>query len=65
MKGLAALPIEKQHQLAMVGPKVNWKILRLIMDLRDKGEHPPLQYIGCCGLHVVSGTLHTGAVASS
>ena len=35
------------------------------MDLRDKEEHPPLQYIGCCGLYVVSGTLHTGAAASS
>ena len=33
MKGLVALPIEKQHQLAVDGPKVNWKILRLIMDL--------------------------------
>ena len=26
MKGLAALPIEKQHQLGMDEPKVNWKI---------------------------------------
>ena len=60
MKGLAALPIEKQHQFAMDGPKVNWKILRLIMDSRHKEEYPPLH-----GLHVLSGALYTGVVVSS
>ena len=65
MKGLAILPVEKQHQLAMDGPRTNWKILRLIMELRDKEEHSPLQDIGSCGLHVVSGALHTGVVAGS
>ena len=65
MKGLAILPLEKQHQLAMDGPKTNWKILRLIMELRGKAEHPPLPNIGSCGLYVVSGALHTGAVACS
>ena len=63
MKSLAILPLEKQHQLAMDGPKTNWKILKLIMELRDKEEHPPLQDIAPCGLHVVSGALHTGVVA--
>ena len=47
MKDLAALPIEKQHQLAMDKLKVNLKILRSIMNSRDKEEHPPLQDIGC------------------
>ena len=65
MKGLVALPLEKQHQLAMDGPKVNWKILRLIKDSQDKEEDPPLHDIGYCGLHVVSEALHTGTVASS
>ena len=64
MKVLTILPLEKQHQLAMDGPKTNWKILRLIMELRNKEEHPPLQDIGSCGLHFVSGALHTGVVAS-
>ena len=63
MKGLTILPLEKQHQLAMDGPKTNWKILRLIMELRDKEKHPPLQDIGSCGLHVVSRALHTEVVA--
>ena len=63
MKGLAILPLEKQHQLAMDGPKTNCKILRLTMELRDKEEHSPLQDIGSCVLHVVSGALHTGVVA--
>ena len=63
MKGLTILPVEKQHQLAIDGPKTNWKILRLIMELRDKEENPPLQDIGSCGLHVVSGALYTGVVA--
>ena len=49
----------------MDGPKVNWKIMRLIMDSQDKEEDPHLQDIGCCGLHVMSGTLHTGVAASS
>ena len=47
---------------------MNWKILRLIrliIDSRDKEEHPHLQDIGCYGLHVVSGAQHTGVVASS
>ena len=35
------------------------------MDSRHKEEHPPFQYIGCSGLHVVSEALHTGVVASS
>ena len=35
------------------------------MDSRDKEEHPLLQDIWCCGLHVVRGTLHNGVVASS
>ena len=65
MKGVVALPVEKQYQLAVNAPKVNWKILRLIVESRDKEEHPPLQDIGCFGLHVVSGTLHTGVVVSS
>ena len=63
MKGLTILPLEKQHQLAMDGPKTSWKILVLIMVLRDKEDHPPSQDIGSCGLHVVSGALHTGVVA--
>ena len=65
MKGLAVLPVKKQHQLAMDGPNTNWKILRLITEMRDKEEHPPLENIGSCGLHVVSGALHTGVVAGS
>ena len=31
------------------------------MDSRHKEEYPPLQDIGCCGLHV----LYTGVVANS
>ena len=63
--GLAALPIEKEHQIAVDGPIVNWKILRLIIYSWDKEEHPPFWDIGCCGLHVVSGALDTGVAASS
>ena len=65
MKGLAASLTEKKQQLTIVGSKVEWKILRLIMDSRDKEDHALLQYMGCCGLHVVSGALKTGVVASS
>ena len=60
MKGLAILPLEKQHQLAMDGPKTNRKILRLTMELRDKEEHPPLQDIGSSVLHVVIGLFILG-----
>ena len=49
----------------MDGPKKNWKLWRLKLDSQDKEGHPPLQDIGFCGFHVVSGALHTGVVASS
>ena len=49
----------------MDGPKTNWKILRLIQDKREEDDHPPLQDIGSCGLHVVSGALHSAVVAAN
>ena len=64
LKALEKLPIEKQTQLAMDGPNTNWKILKLVSELRDKEEYPVLENIGSCGLHVISGALHTGVVAA-
>lgn len=63
LKSLELLPIEKQTQLAMDGPH-NWKILDLLSVFRDEEEYPKLENIGSCGLHVISGALHTGVGAA-
>ena len=64
LKSLEMLPLGKHTQLAMDGPNVNWKILELLSVYRDEEELPSLENIGSCGLHVISGALHTGVLAS-
>ena len=48
----------------MDGPNVNWKVLEVIQTKREKDEYPPLQDIGSCGLHVVSGALHSAVLVA-
>lgn len=61
---LSALPsspaLENMTQLAMDGPSTNWKVLTLVNEYREKEEMPPMECIGSCGLHIVSGALGTG-----
>ena len=61
---LQALPsspkLDKMTQLAMDGPSTNWKVLDLMNKFREKEEMPPMNCIGSCGLHIVSGALGTG-----
>ena len=47
-----------------MGQKLNWKILDLLSVFRDEEEYPKLENIGSCGLHVISGALHTGVMAA-
>ena len=61
LKALPSSPtLDKMIQLAMDGPSTNWKVLALMDKLREKAEIPPMDCIGSCGLHIISGALGTG-----
>ena len=47
----------KMSQLGMDGPKTNLLVLQIIQGHRKEAEHPPLEDLGSCGLHVVAGAL--------
>ena len=61
---IADLPEVKLIQTAMDGPNVNWVVVEVIQRKREEDEYPPLADIGSCGLHVVSGALHSAVVAT-
>ena len=48
----------------MDGSYVNWKVLEVIQKKRQEDEYPLFADIGSCGLHVVSGALHSAVVAA-
>ena len=60
LKAVSMLSKENLIQTAMDGPNVNWKILETIQEKRTEEELCPLEDVGSCGLHVISGALHTG-----
>lgn len=65
IKGLPSSPtLENMHQLAMDGPNTNWLVLSKMQKFREDEEMPPLDCIGSCGLHVLSGALQTGVKAA-
>ena len=47
-------------QLAMDGPNTNWLVLKKMNEHREKEKMPPIECIGFCGLHVISGAWQTG-----
>ena len=47
--------------LGMDGPSTNWLVLKLVAESREENALPPVEIIGACGLHIVSGALQTGA----
>ena len=47
-------------QLPVDGPNTNWKVLKLLEEIRNDKEYAPLINIGSCGLHTVHGTFETG-----
>ena len=63
---LAKLHNRKLLQLSMDGPRVNWKVLSLLCEDRDKqdADLPKLLNIGSCGLHIVHGAFCTGCQAT-
>ena len=64
LKGISDFPKEKLTQTAMDGPNVNWKVLEVILIKQEEDKYPPLEDIGLCGLHVVSGALHSAVLAA-
>ena len=65
LKGLPSSPtLMKMTQLAMDGPHTNWLVLKKMDEYREKEEMPPMDCIGSCGLHVISGALQTGVKAA-
>ena len=54
-EGTKELNLENLIQVSMDGPNTNKKILRLLVESREKNSSPPLVDIGTCTLHSVSG----------
>ena len=63
---LAKLNNRKLLQLSMDGPRVNWKVLSLLCEDREKqdADLPKLLNIGSCGLPIVHGAFCTGCQAT-
>ena len=62
---LKCIPKEGMIHLSMDGPSTNWLVLDKVQERRKESDLPVLENIGSCGLHVVSGALHTGVKNSS
>ena len=55
------LDLKNLIQVSMDGPKVNWKMLDLIVEDSNSNEtYPNLLDVGSCSLHVVHGAFRTG-----
>ena len=61
---VASLDQSKLIQISPDGPNVNLKVLKIISDQREEGNHLPLIDIGTCGLHTVHRSLQNGIVSS-
>ena len=57
--GLKGLPADKFIHLSMDGPSKNWKVYELTQEKRIEDNLSPLENLGSCGLHSVSGALGT------
>ena len=56
VKSLPPAPIVlNMHQLAMDGPNVNCNVFSNVQKIREGEEISPLEEIGTCWLHMVSG----------
>ena len=55
---------QKQVQLAMDGPHLNWSIKKSMDSARAEKELLPLIDVGSCGLHVIHGAFQTGMKAA-
>ena len=61
---IVELQFSKCIHLSMDGPSTNWSVMEKVME-RSKGDNlPPLENIGSCGLHSVSGSLGIGLKSS-
>ena len=60
-EGLKDLDPNKMFQISMDGPNVNIKFLEEISRIRKADEQHQLINIGSCGLHIIHGSLKTGA----
>ena len=63
---LTKLNNRKLLQLLMDGPRLNWKVLSLLCEDREKqdADLPKLLNIGSCGLHIVHEAFCTGCQAT-
>lgn len=64
LNGTKDVEKSKMLQVSSDGPNVNLLFLKHLTKLREEEELPPLLDIGTCGLHVVHGSLKTGAKSS-
>ena len=55
-----SLPKTNLIHVGMDGPSTNWAVLDVLSEHRSESQLPPLEKTGSCGLHIISGSLHTG-----
>ena len=61
---VASFDQSKLIQISSDGPNVNLKVLKIISEQREEGNHLPLIDIGTCWLHTVHRSLQNGIVSS-
>ena len=64
VEGIGELQFSKCIHLSMDGPSTNWSVMEKVMERRKGDNLPPLENIGSCGLHSVSGSLGIGLKSS-
>ena len=57
--GTECLQDEKMIQLSMDGPSTNWVVLSKLQQARGEKDLPPIEDLGSCILHVISGAFQT------
>ncbi len=55
---------DRMIHIGMDGPNTNWLVIKLVAEERAELQLPPVEIIGACGLHIISGALHTGVKES-
>ena len=55
-----SLPKTNLIHIGMDGPSTNWAVLDQLSEHRSESQLPCLEKTGSCGLHIISGSLHTG-----
>ena len=65
VQSINSLPVENFIQLSMDGTTTNWAVLNDLVENQKRDQLPPVEDIGSCNLHIVSGAFQSGIKATS